>query len=891
MKLKRLKDSAAYGYAQFGSMWKRGEARTCSFQMTGADGGKIPVQSRIAAYWQDGSIKWAAHTADSKSMGAAVEISPGTESCDERKECEKQDGGKSVMQENDDGWQLQLKNMSVWIPKSGMSLFSNLIIDGELRAQKAYLKLILERRLHTKSTDTQIQYQGKGVVTEAILEDAGPLMWSFCLKGIHRLRETGEEKIPFIVRFRLYYDTNRIDIQHTFLYDGDENTDFLKGTGIVLCCPVKGDTFDRHVRFGTDFGSFHEAASMMLVWDHKHPGEIYESQISGRALGTGQAIPPEDIGRLRDVAKNCPVWDCFQLYQDSDMHFGIRKKTMEAECCFLTALHGKRAKGTMAFGGTNGSVMVGLRDFWQKYPSGLELNHFSSDMAEAVIWIYTPAAEAYDYRHYDKRAYAETYYEGFSDFGATPYGIANTNDCSVEFCKKLLPEIIPSEEELERFGNSVANPPRYFGEPQYYHDLRAFGYWSLPVKRTQAECWLEEQLEKAVDFYRNEVEVRHWYGIYDYGDVMHTYDCFRHVWRYDIGGYAWQNTELMPTMWLWLSFLRTGRGDILKMAEAMSRHASDVDTYHSGELKGLGSRHGVRHWGCPCKEIRIGMAGHYRYHYYLLCDRRMEDVFEDTKDADYSLLAVDPLRYVYDRSGMTLSTHARSAPDWAAMVSNWMTQWERTLDERYLQKIRTGMEDIKAAPLGLVSGPDFEYEPSTGHLRYIGESATGGTHLQVALGAPQIWMELADLLEDEQWSMLLAEYGRFYYLTPQEKKQESKGLIGERAFLYPIMAAAMAAYGAKVLSDEALALKTVKYIFRALIAGEEQEGFAPKLRTDCGNSHVLKEIPWISTNFTSQWCLNVIVALSFIRDAVPETVDAVRKLLAGFPEEGLFRNC
>ncbi len=38
---------------------------------------------------------------------------------------------------------------------------------------------------------------------------------------------------------------------------------------------------------------------------------------------------------------------------------------------------------------------------------------------------------------------------------------------------------------------------------------------------------------------------------------------------------------------------------------------------------------------------------------------------------------------------------------------------------------------------------------SFGHLGYMGESATGGTHLQVALGGPQVWMELADLLERE----------------------------------------------------------------------------------------------------------------------------------------------
>jgi len=27
-----------------------------------------------------------------------------------------------------------------------------------------------------------------------------------------------------------------------------------------------------------------------------------------------------------------------------------------------------------------------------------------------------------------------------------------------------------------------------------------------------------------------------WYGFWNFGDVMHTYDSYRHVWRYDVGG-------------------------------------------------------------------------------------------------------------------------------------------------------------------------------------------------------------------------------------------------------------------------------------------------------------------------------------------------------------------
>lgn len=33
-------------------------------------------------------------------------------------------------------------------------------------------------------------------------------------------------------------------------------------------------------------------------------------------------------------------------------------------------------------------------------------------------------------------------------------------------------------------------------------------------------------------------------------------------------------------LWLWMSFLRTGRSDIFRMAYAMTRHLSEVDFHH-----------------------------------------------------------------------------------------------------------------------------------------------------------------------------------------------------------------------------------------------------------------------------------------------------------------------
>jgi hypothetical protein len=73
----------------------------------------------------------------------------------------------------------------------------------------------------------------------------------------------------------------------------------------------------------------------------------------------------------------------------------------------------------------------------------------------------------------------------------------------------------------------------------------------------------------------------------------------------------------MPDMFLWISFLRTGRADIWKTAEAMTRHTSEADVHHLGRFAPLGSRHNVTHWGDGAKQPRISHAGLKRYYYYL----------------------------------------------------------------------------------------------------------------------------------------------------------------------------------------------------------------------------------------------------------------------------------
>lgn len=887
MNLHLLGDKKASGYAVFGCMWRQGECTAdteyiCRTAMEDGEGKEVPMQSRITAYWPDGSVKWTAHTADSELLGRQIQVLPGSP---------KPHSGISCL-ESEEEILIQAGKISVTVRKDGRHLFSVAKRDEKPYLQEAQAVLILEEPITVGGNKARMAKNYVGRIESVSVEEIGSLRTILRYEGIHEAvcSDDGEteafcdsdqskeslDKLPFVIRMEVCYDSPVLKFTHTFLYDGDEDKDFLKGLGIRFNAPLEGELYNRHVKFTGDHGVFHETLVPLTSWRPRVPEEIYQRQMGEEKL----ALSGDDKVIVDKVLQDVPFWSEYVLCQDSPSHFGIKKKLSGEDLCYIDSLHGNRSIGGGGVGSEYGSVAVAVRDFWEKYPTGLEFRGLEGDSAECTLWFWCPDAAAMDFRHYARRGYNQVCYEGYDYKGATADGIACTNECAVSFSDKM----IPADGELEEFTELVGDPAVYVGTPEFYHEMRAFGFWSLPAmgadgELPEVEKWLEEQLEKAFAFYKEEIEQRNWYGMFNYGDVMHTYDSLRHQWKYDIGGYAWDNTELVPTLWLWLYFMRTGREDVYRMAEKLSRHASEVDVYHMGKYKGLGSRHNVRHWGCPCKEARIAMAGHHRYLYYLTGDRRLEDIFEELKDNEMSFLNKDPLGDFYDKKDMVYPSHARSGPDWSSLCSNWMTRWERFNDRKYLDKITIGIEDIKKTPMKLVSGPDFEFDPMTCHLRYIGERTTGGTHLQICMGAPQIWMELGELLDDEEWQKMLVELGRIYFMTKEERREATGGLTGKREFTYPIMAAGLGAYAAAALEDKELAGRVWKVILGAVMGGEGQNGFERISVQDQGNREFLKEIPWISTNFTAQFCLNVIMCLDFIRQWLPTTMEETHKLI------------
>ncbi|GAB2670734.1 hypothetical protein ACFQWB_04770 [Paenibacillus thermoaerophilus] len=831
----------------WGVPWKEGQlTRERGLRLRDRERRLLPVQSWPAAYWPDGSVKWSAHAAvlPAASDGWTLEAAdvPAPEH-------------PLSVEEFDDCVRVHTGALTCEIGKSGDAILKRIVSrEGTETCSGARLICLKETESAATGRRVIVEETFRGAIRRVRIERSGPVQAVVRIDGRHRLDNGQSEWLPFTLRLKFYAGLADIQAAYTFYYDGNPHQDMIRGLGLRFELPMRGPLHNRHVRFAGDDGWFAEAAkSLHTRRTQGRYRELHERQLRGETVHFDASSDARFLGLLDESA----VWSDFKLVQDSSRHYRISKRTKPG-CCWLKAADGSRAGGLAYAGGEGGGLAVGLRNFWQKCPSGFEIRRTAQPEASLTVWFWSPDGPTMDMRHYDTETHVESAYEGAEELRATPYGVANTSELLI-FCLTKT----PSEDQLNALLAAVHSPPLLVCEPAYYHAARAFGLWSLPDRSAPAKAAIEDRLDGILAFYREEIERRDWYGFWDYGDYMHSYDPVRHVWNYDLGGCAWQNTELVPNMWLWVSFLRSGRADVFRMAEAMTRHTSEVDVYHFGEYAGLGSRHNVVHWGCGCKEARIAMAGLHRYYYYLTTDERTGDILDEVKDADYSTVTLDPMRAYHPKDEHP--THIRIGPDWAAFSSNWMTRWERFEDTAYRDKIAVGLECVKKTPFRLLSGPTYGYDPKTGVLTPMGVD-NWGRHLAICMGGPQVWFELADMLKDPSFEDMLAEFGWFYLLLPEEKTRYTEGRISPDRFHHPVLGAGIAAYGAWRRNDREAAERTWAVLLEN-----------PYARTDLRRSAVerrylspLPEIGWINTNEASQWSLNAILALELIPDSLPE---------------------
>jgi len=821
-------------------------AKTQTFNLASGDGSALPLQQWPLAYWPDGSIKFGAFASVVPAgAGAAFRLAPGPSAAPATALKVQQSAGSIDI----DTGMLQCS-----LGRSGADLITSMKREGREVAKQGRLVCSLEGGGDFVSD-----------IRSAVVETSGPVRAVVKFEGVHK--GGSREWLPFVVRLYFYSGQEQVRMIHSIVFDGDQEKDFIKSLGVAFAVPMREQIHNRHVQFtGDGDGVWAEpiqpaTGRRVLALPGARPGPgaqnvAFETQLAGKRLPNKETFNAAGQKLLTDWA----IWDSYKLAQLSADGFTLLKRT-NPQSCWLNAGWGKRSTGLVFAGDVSGGLGVGLRNLWQSYPAGLEVRNATQAEADLRVWLWSPEGAAMDMRHYDTKGHdLDSAYEDWQPGFSQAHGVGRTSELM------LFPSVnVPTRDEAAKRAGVTQNPPLLLASPEYIHSVKVFGIWSLPDRSTPAKSAMEDHLAAAFSLYHKEVEQRHWYGFWDYGDVRHQHDGPRHEWRYDVGGFAWDNTELGTDVWLWYNFLRTGGADEFRMAEAITRHTTEVDVYHLGPWEGLGSRHNVRHWGCGAKESRISQAAYRRFYYYLTADERTGDRMRAVVDVDYKLLTLDPMRLASPQTKpIAWPARVRGGPDWLAFVGNWMTEWERTGETKYRDKIIAGMDSIAAMPYGFLQGPNqlYGYDPKTGKMGVIVEDGFGAYNLTTIMGGAEVVFELNDLIDHAGWKKAWRQYGLLVHagkaVVTRDNSTGTEGADGQFAQYGRLAAYAYLTASNPAFRNAALAKKAWSLVRMPTFATTHFD--APAVL------HPIDEIPGMGTNGTAQNCLETIELLAMVGD-------------------------
>lgn len=826
--------------AALGIPWPQGSLPAgAPISVKDARGHEVPAQTWTLAIWPDGSVKWSAIAVSAGPASGELTVHPGQAGTMSA-------GGLSV-ETLPDGWRVRTSAYECVVPHGGRDILASLRVGGRLVGQHGRLVGMLESTTEQGGERLSRESDFTGVVDAVAVEQSGPVRAVFRLSGRHRSLGGGGW-LPFVLRLYFTEGTDAIRLVHSIVYAGVPDGSRIRGLGVEFAVPLADEIQNRHVRLAGDSGLFSEAVRQIpgfratLV---KGAAEATTEQLAGRRAPALDSLDE----KTRSQWEAMPTWDAFRLTQLSPDSFAIEKRT-GPHSSWVQAHRGRHSLGTAYVGGVSGGLALGLRRFWEKHPTALEISGAGSDTATLRAWLWSPEAAAMDLRHYDDKGHAlEIAYEDYEPGFSTPEGIANTSELTLWTLGAT-----PSAEALLARAQTAARPPVLVCTPEHYASAQVFGAWSLPDRTHPLGEKLELALEAAERFQREEIARRGWYGFWNYGDGMRTYDGARHQWQYDVGGHAWNNAELNPDTWFWYAFLRSGRAESFRLAEDTTRHTSEVDVHHLGRFAGLGSRHNVSHWGCGAKEPRISMAGLKRFHYYLTTDERTGELIREALQADLRTVEINPLRKVMPlpEPGDGL---VRSGPDWIAFASNWLAEWERTGDPRWRDYIRAGFDDFAATPDYFLKNLVYAYDVRTKRLRPVEGKNIPMGHFIVIFGGDQMIEELLTVVPHPAFERLWARLQSQWAETPR-----AAGYSRSRA-------AAHVARATKAPEDVRRAWNSLA---STLAPGTSISTLLRATPLDGpGLPSPVVDVPGVYLPFTAQWAHEVIQSTAFLKGLPP----------------------
>ncbi|THX58112.1 hypothetical protein D6D06_03185 [Aureobasidium pullulans] len=893
VKIQWLDEKPAYSPGTtFGVPWPRGkyQANDTIFSVV-SNGNHVASESWITGYWSDSSVKWTAHAIASSALENDYTVNAvsknSTTAPSETSSLEVTDSLKTI--------KVDTGKIIATFSKTGNILVQELkTSSGRVVGQNG--KLILRSQSSVfddedKQGQPAIQYFNFESKIDNITVSKNNIARTLVtVHGDHRqinggnlTTSTHKDWLPFVVRFYLYANSESIRIVHSLIYDGVPETDFVRGIGLRFDVPLADEFYDRHIRIaGVDGGILNEAVQG-ITGLRRDPGQaVRTAQYEGKKTPALDTWDTRVSSRLQWI----PTWNDYSLAQLSSDGFALKKRTKAGQS-WVNIPGSTRAGGLAYLGGaTKGGLAFGLRNFWKQYPSQIDISNAATDVGAITLWLYSPAAQPLDTRPFHDGLGEEDYadqldaleitYEDWEGGYDSPYGVAKTSELFLFGFDST-----PESETLANLTEYINSPPVLIADRDHIAQSEALGtYCQRPENSSSSAQTIEDHLNFLTQFYQGQVSQRKWYGFWDHGDVMHTYDVDRHEWRYDVGGYAWDNSELSPNLFFWNQFLRTGQADLYRFAEAHTRHTGETDVYHLGPWKGLGTRHGVNHWSDSSKQIRISQPQYRKVFYYLTGgDERVGDLLTEILDAEKAFLVVDPRRkvraanitYVADPEALLIDVGL----DWSGQAAAWLIEYERRGPrwQEAKSKLLETMKGIAHLKNGFVTGEAL-YNLYNGTIIPPSQDpgnkgVVGVSHLTAVFGLVEVIAELTTDFGDDfpaDFEKAWLDYC-YYFGASQEEQLARYGKAFGKLNLHQGHSR-LTAYAAKHSGNATLAARAWNEFYNT-------DGFSPDApwkseRID--GSKVLSpvdEAAWVSTNDVGQYGLAAIENLALIGEYLP----------------------
>ena len=366
------------------------------------DGRNVPMQTWPLAFWPDGSVKWSGHAISSATSDL---VGPFTISTNNAAGGGRGGGGGGngalVTQ---DGWKIDIDTgvISARILKHDTAnIFEALWRGSRQIAQNGKLVVVNEDHSQIKDGITKTE-DFVSRIDKVTLEQSGNVRAVIKIEGTHvAVKDDKKTLLPFVVRLYFYSGSDQMQIVHSFVYDGDDEKDFIKGIGLQFDVPLHEEVQNRHVRFAGDTGMWAEPVKPLVgrrVVSYDGSNNVFPDQLAGKRVPNHDEFDRTNQGYIEDAAD----WSDYRLTQLHPNGYTIEKRTQD-KSSWLHSTDGHRAMGLAFVGEVSGGVAVGVKDFWQKYPASFEINNARSDMATMKVWLWSPSAGAMDLRPYDIR--------------------------------------------------------------------------------------------------------------------------------------------------------------------------------------------------------------------------------------------------------------------------------------------------------------------------------------------------------------------------------------------------------------------------------------------------------------------------------------------------------